>query len=327
MSVGTGRRRGRLAVTLLIWLLIVPGLFWAAIRLGGWERGWLIALLAYTPFVAAWSVLPAILALATRRWTAAAVAVAVVLSFAVFVLPRAFPGGRGPAAGSPLTVMTSNMLFGGADPEAIVRLVKDNDVEVLALQEFTPEGRDALDRAGLGALLPYSSLDPVEDSPAGSAVYSRYPIGEAGVRLNEGGFRQAYGMIHPPGATPLLVESAHPLAPSRPENNGLWRRDLAAQPVPDPDGPPRILLGDFNSTLDHAPLRRLIARGYRDAAAATGQGLTPTWPFYEHPGIPPATIDHVLVDKRLGVRAISAHTVPHTDHRAVVCRLTIPAVP
>jgi endonuclease/exonuclease/phosphatase family metal-dependent hydrolase len=312
-------------VTVLIWLLIAPGLLWAVLRLSGWERGWLVQLIAYTPYVAAWSVLPVILALATRRWAAGGLALAVAVTFAIVVLPRVFPGGRGPSGGVSLHVMTSNMLFGGADPAAIVKLVRDQDVAVLALQEFTPDGRDALERAGLGDLLPYSSLTPDAGTPAGSAVYSRYPITAAGERRNKGGFKQAYGMIHPPGATALLVESAHPLAPSTPGNNGRWRTDLAAEPKPDPAGPPRLLLGDFNATLDHTPLRELISHGYRDAADVTGQGLIPTWPYYEHPGIPPVTIDHVLVDERIGVREISVYRIPRTDHRAVVAELTVPA--
>jgi endonuclease/exonuclease/phosphatase family metal-dependent hydrolase len=326
MKVTTGRRTGRTAVTVLIWVLTVPGLLWAILRLTGWERGNFVQLLAFTPYVAAWSLLPLIFALIARRWTAVAVAVVAVAIFAGTVLPRALPGRRGPSTGVTLHVMTSNMLFGGADPAAIVGLVRDHQVDVLALQEFTPEAEAALARAGLGELLPYSSLDPLPNSPGGSAVYSRFPISETGARPNKGSFKQAYGVIKPPGATAVLVESAHPLAPSSVANNGLWRDDLAAEPPADPQGTPRILLGDFNSTLDHSALRKLIARGgYRDAADATGQGLTTTWPYYEHPGIPPVTIDHILLDKRIGVRTLSVHRVARTDHRAVVAELTVPA--
>ena len=41
--------------------------------------------------------------------------------------------------------------------------------------------------------------------------------------------------------------------------------------------------------------------------------------------IPPAvTIDHVLADARIGVRAVSVHTIPGTDHRAVFAELVLP---
>jgi hypothetical protein len=61
--------------------------------------------------------------------------------------------------------------------------------------------------------------------------------------------------------------------------------------------------------------------GYRDAAAATGTGLKPTWPADL---VPVATLDHVLVDTRIGVRTVSVHPVPDTDHRAVCAVLTLP---
>jgi endonuclease/exonuclease/phosphatase family metal-dependent hydrolase len=317
------RNRRRVAVTVLIWLLILPGLLWALVRLGGLDRGPLVQLLSFTPYVAAWSVAPAVLALGARRWSAAALAIVVVAMFASVVLPRAVPGGRGPSDGVRLRVMTSNLLLGGADADTIVQLVRDHDVDVLAVQEFTPDAKDALAKAGLADLLPYASPADEPGSP-GSGLYTRFPLRQAGSERNRGGFQQAYGIIEPPGAGPLLVESAHPMAPWAPKVNGDWRQDLAAEPPADPHGTPRILLGDFNSTLDHAPLRRLIATGYRDAGAATGQGLVPTWPYAEHPGIPRVTIDHVLVDRRIGVRAMSVHRIPQSDHRAIVAELIVP---
>jgi hypothetical protein len=35
-------------------------------------------------------------------------------------------------------------------------------------------------------------------------------------------------------------------------------------------------------------------------------------------------IDHVLADKRVGVRTVSVHTIPGTDHRAVFAELVLP---
>jgi endonuclease/exonuclease/phosphatase (EEP) superfamily protein YafD len=318
------RRKRKGALTVLFWLLVLPGLLWVIIRLGGWERGPLVQLFAFTPYVAAWSWLPAVLALATRRWTLAGVALLVALALAACVVPRALPDrDRGPATGVPLTVMTSNMLFGNADPETIVRLVKDHDVAVLAVQEFAPEGRTALAKAGLGDLLPYSSLAD-EPGASGSGVYSRYPVTATGDRRNGGGFRQAYATVQPPGAGPVTVESAHPLAPWSVRVIDDWRADLAAQPTPSPAGPPMILLGDFNATLDHGPLRDLIGKGYRDAADAAGAGLSRTWPE-DNRFVPPVTIDHVLADRRIGVGEVSVHHIPDSDHRAIIATLTVPA--
>jgi endonuclease/exonuclease/phosphatase family metal-dependent hydrolase len=309
---------------IMIWLLVAPGLVWAVLRLGGWDRGILVQLLSFTTYVAAWSWLPLIFALTRRQWLAAAVALVAAAALTVAVLPRALPA-KSPATGVRLRVMTSNMLLGGADPAAIVRLVREHDVDVLAVQEFTPEAEAALKGAGLDQLLPYSSL-AAEGGASGSGLYSRFPITDPGAGRNGGGFRQAYGTITPPGAAPLLVESAHPAAPYSVKALTNWHADLLAEPHADPQGTARILLGDFNATLDHAELRTLISHGYRDAAAASGQGLVPTWGIYHGlKRFPPITIDHVLVDERIGVREVRVHRIPQSDHRAVLAWLTVPA--
>ena len=323
----TRRHRKRVGVTVLVWLFVLPVAAWSVVRFGGWERGPLVQLFAFTPYVAAWAWIPALIALASRRWLGAAIALVAAALLAVGVLPRMMVDkSRGPSTGVQLHVLTTNVLAGGADVDTIVRLVRDNDVAVLALQEFTPAIQGRFTEAGLDRLLPYSA-PAAEVGTSGSALYSRYPITAGGSRRNGGGFLQAYGTVQPPGAGPLAVESAHPVAPYDVKVLGDWRSDLANQPRPDPDGTPLILLGDFNSTLDHKALRDLIAGGYRDAAAVDGTGLIATWGPYDGNPIPPVTIDHVLVDRRIGVRDVTVHAVPRSDHRSILAALTVPATP
>ena len=85
-----------------------------------------------------------------------------------------------------------------------------------------------------------------------------------------------------------------------------------------------MLAGDFNATLDHADLRDLLDRGYRDAAEQAGVGLRPTWPAGKDLLPALVTIDHVLADRR--VRVISARSVaiPGSDHRGVLTELLLP---
>ncbi len=128
-----------------------------------------------------------------------------------------------------------------------------------------------------------------------------------------------------PGAPGVRVESAHPAAPYALDQIDAWRNDLAAQPAATPDGPLSILAGDFNATLDHAPLRALLDTGYADAAAAVGAGLTGTWGPYDGDLIPPVVIDHVLVDRRIAVRDVVVHPLPDSDHRMVLADLRLPA--
>nr|WP_221375937.1 endonuclease/exonuclease/phosphatase family protein [Actinoplanes polyasparticus] len=326
-EVRPGRRVRR---TALLLLLTLPGLAWAAVRLLGWEQGPLVQLMAFTPYAAVWSLVPLLAALVSRKWLVAALAAVAGVMFAAAVLPRALPDrDMGPVTGVPVTVMTVNMFIGAADPAAVVRLVRENDVAILAVQEFTPESAAGLRAAGIDALLPHHALAD-EIATTGSGLYSRFPMtGQASRRGDGGGLQdgnlQAYATIQAPGAGPVFVESAHPLAPYTLRAEDAWRGDLESMPRPDQGGVPRMLLGDFNSTLDHQPLRELIGHGYRDAAAATGKGLTGTWGPYAGLPIPPVTLDHVLVDKRIGVRDSEVHSVAGSDHRAVVATVTLPS--
>ena len=313
----------RLAVpAALVWLLVAPAVVWAVARTAGLERGsLLVQLTAFTPYAAALSAVPLVVALLARNWWATAVAVVACVALAVGVLPRAF-GHSSTGAGNEarLTVMSVNLRLGLADAVSIVDLVRTRDVDVLTLQEYTPDAQEALGTAGLAALLPYSSRDPI-DGAAGSAVYSRLPPSD--VALVQGyWFYQARMVVHP-GGRAVTVESVHPPPPVSRSGPG-WAEALREQ-TPASEPGLRVLAGDFNSTLDHVELRRLVNTGYRDAAATVGAGLVPTWPYYGPRAnvTPKVTIDHILVNGSIRVEGFTAVTVPRTDHRAILATLYI----
>ncbi|HEX8632460.1 MAG TPA: endonuclease/exonuclease/phosphatase family protein [Catenuloplanes sp.] len=308
----------------LCWLAVLPAALWAVVRVFGVDHGPLVQLLAFTPYVAAWALVPAVLAVALRQWRPAAVAVLAAVALIGCVAPRAVGGPEAPAGGPPLRVLTANLLVGGADAAALVTLVREHRVDLLAVQEFTAAAGTALQSAGLTGLLPHRQLNP-EDGTTGSGLYSRLPLRDGGVRRNGGGFTQAYATVEVPGGPAVLVESVHPLAPYAVSVLDDWRADLDAQPRATAGGPVRLLLGDFNATLDHAPLRRLIASGYVDAADTVGAGLTGTWGPYDGDLIPPVTIDHVLVDRRVTVQQVRVFPLAGSDHRPVLAALTLPA--
>ncbi|WP_262281482.1 endonuclease/exonuclease/phosphatase family protein [Micromonospora sp. MA102] len=324
---GPGRAGGRAArsATIACWLAVAPVVAWAALRLAGLERGPLVQAVAFTPYVAAAALAPVVLALALRRRAPAVVAALAALALVAAVAPRVVRDDRPTADGPALRLLTANLLKGGADPARLVELVRAHRVDVLTVQEFTPEIAAELDRLGLATLLPYRVLNP-EVGTTGSGLYARHPLTGTGWRRNEGfQFTQAYGTVAVPGAPPLRVESAHPAAPYAVDVVPDWWTDLRTQPPATPRGGLSILAGDFNATLDHAPLRDLIDTGYVDAADAAGAGLSGTWGPYDGDPIPPVTIDHVLVDRRIEVRAVSVHGVPGSDHRAVLAELRLPA--
>lgn len=307
-----------------LWIVVVGTASWSAARVFGWESGWpWVQLMAFTPYVAAGSVVVAVVALATRRWAAGAVAVVAAVALCAVVAPRAIPDGGRTANGPVLRVLSSNLLAGSGDERQVLELVRRLKVDVLALQEFTPQDQAGLEAAGVTGVLPYTAFYPL-DGVVGSAVLSRYPITEKSVRVHRGGFTQAQATVDVPGAGRVLVESVHPTAPATALSMDHWERDLRDQPGATVDGPLRVLAGDFNATLDHAALRRLIDTGYRDAAATVGSGLRTTWPYDEKWYIPGTTLDRVLADRRIGVRSARPYRVKGSDHKAFYAELVLP---
>jgi endonuclease/exonuclease/phosphatase (EEP) superfamily protein YafD len=312
-------------VTVLLWLLIAPFALWVVARVFGLERGFpAVQLIAFTPYVAVASLAPVVLALLTKRiWPAVAAAV-VTVAFAACVLPRWISDGDvGVPEGPTLRVLSVNMLIGRADPDRIVSLVRSGAVDLLAVQEFTDEGRTALRTAGLDQLLAHVVSYP-RPGVSGSAVYSRFPLTDLGYRRFASDFGQARAGVQVPGALDVYVESVHPCAPSDRQRSSCWVADLAAQPAATPAGPVNLLIGDFNATLDHEAFREVLAKGYHDAADVAGAGLSTSWPYDDRWFIPGVTLDHVLADERVGVRKVVVHRIAGTDHKAVFAELVLP---
>ena len=91
------------------------------------------------------------LAPALRNWAAATVAGLAMLCLAAVVLPRTVGAGTvDPAGHRTLTVVSTNIHHGTADPAAVVALVDRYDADLLSVQELTPSFARKLRDAGLG---------------------------------------------------------------------------------------------------------------------------------------------------------------------------------
>lgn len=303
-------------------LVAAPWVLWALGRTLGLDGGHpFVAAMSYTPYAAASSPLPVVAALVLRRRITAAVAGLAAGALALAVVPRAVPGGEPDVAGPRLTVMTANLFKGHADPDAVVALARRYDVDVLSLQELTPASLARLDGAGMLRLLPNRAAVPREGA-SGTALLSRLPLRALPGR-DAGDHAQPQARLALQGAPPVLLTAVHPAPPISAESEDGWQRALEALP-PATDDAVRILAGDFNATLDHRALRGVLDRGYADAAERAGTGLRPTWPAIRR-GVPPITIDHVLVDRHVRVESVRVAPLPGSDHRAVIAQLRLPA--
>ncbi|MFI6576045.1 hypothetical protein ACIBFB_09595 [Nocardiopsis sp. NPDC050513] len=157
MTARTTRPGRRRAVTVLAALTAAGFVLFALVRVLGLERGFpLVPLLAYAPlvlFAAPVALLGA--ALLRRWWSAAAIALAGVL-LATAILPRAFAGGPVAVEGPPLRLLTLNVHFGHADPDAA------GPVEVVSVHPMSPRRPSTVAawRDGLRGL-PEAAIDHV----------------------------------------------------------------------------------------------------------------------------------------------------------------------
>jgi endonuclease/exonuclease/phosphatase (EEP) superfamily protein YafD len=323
--------------------VVAPWAGWAVLRGTGAERGFpLVPAMAFTRYAAGTGVLPVAAALLARSRTATwlAAGAAAVLGGSVLggsvlggsVLGGSVLGGsvlasgrrtRGaPTTGRPLRLVSLNMLHGRADPDAVVALAAGADV--LALSEVTPEAVTALLDAGVADVLPHAHVVPAaEGRPpgGGGALWTRLEVRARSVV--PGRFGQPVARLAVPGAPDIEVTAVHTHPPARSrEQVARWTEDLALLPDPE-EQVLRVLAGDFNATPDHAAFRRLLRRGWTDAARVTGQALRPTWAPVRYP-VPQLPLDHVLVDPRIGVSSLQVLHVPGSDHRALVAELRLP---
>ena len=315
---------------LVFWLavavLLVPAVALTVDRLVEPDHAFWIQLEAFTPLgialygVALLAVLVRVLVLRRLRSVGAVVAVLAAAGLAVhcwWFAPQVTGSNPPPAAdATTLTVMTANLSEGGADGVAVVQRASDERVDVLVLEEVTAAVLADMDRAGLGELFPYRIGQP-NSAADGTMVLAGEVLGEAErVPTLHDGWVVTMG--------DLTVLAVHPYAPTVPD---AWRDDLQTVVETAARVHPDLVVGDFNATADHPPMRALADLGYRDVGELANQGWQPTWPSSgarDVLGIPVPSlvqIDHVLVGPRLA--AVSMHTVvvPDSDHRAVVAEV------
>lgn len=221
---------------------------------------------------------------------------------------------RPPSAGtSPLRIVTANALKYNKAPSAWAEALLDLDPDVLCVQELTPAIDDALAATGR---LPAAACTEVRDDSAGTGLWCRWPLADAGVF--DAGHTMIVGRVESLGVT---LASIHTIAPSSPAKAREWEASFAAiAALTERTAGPLVVAGDWNATLAHGPLRDLLAAGrVRDAHVDAGRRFARTWPAR----VPLALLDRVLVSRHMAVRSVSEVRLPGSDHRAVAAELTI----
>jgi endonuclease/exonuclease/phosphatase (EEP) superfamily protein YafD len=257
-----------------------------------------------------------------RRWLEAIAALAVMAGLAAPMAAVLLTRAKIPPASLRLSVLTFNMREGRANAHALVAAVRGRGVELLMLQEMTPQALDQLNAAGLQTVLPYSYTEP-KPRASGVGIFSATPL--TGYRSYSGfGNGVISAVLTRPTGRAVTVFSSHLGAPWPQDALGWrWQSARLGEILAGTPGP-LIDAGDFNASTSLKPFRNLLhAGGVSDASIAAGDAGIRTYPSNAGLVPPLIGIDHVLTRQ---VAAGSTETValPGSDHRALAATLYVP---
>ncbi|PJM79340.1 endonuclease/exonuclease/phosphatase family protein [Bifidobacterium scaligerum] len=219
-------------------------------------------------------------------------------------------------------VMTFNVYKGQADPQAIVDLVSDQRVEVLALQETTDDFVKRLHAAGIEHYLPYSQISS-SDGVYGNGLWSATPLADPkDDDVNSSASFMPGGTIDL-GGNRIRFVSVHTTAPV-PGYWRQWKRSLDELGLMRANTDTRyIFMGDFNATYDHTPFRDFLGDRFLDATRTSGHGFTFSWPT-NRSGVPMfAGIDHVVLDQGMRAGQCKVVKVDGSDHAALLVTVDV----
>jgi endonuclease/exonuclease/phosphatase family metal-dependent hydrolase len=303
-------------VRLWLGLLVVV----VVLRLTGTERGPAMALLVGAlplTLLPAW---PMAAGFALRRaWRSAAVALAVVVAHLALVAPSLGAAPR-PTSGTPLRVVVANLYVLSERQEEAGEALRALRPDVLVLPELDTDGLEGLRAAGLLDDLPHAAVQ-LEGRRETVGLLSRLPLLDPDARVAAA--RSLPRATVDVGGTRVRLLAAHPLPPVEGLER-LWRQAYAdLREEVRAEELPLVLAGDMNADRDHAPFRRLLDEGLRDAHDERGRGLVRTFPV----GFPVLQLDHVLVRDgaggAVGVVDVREVDIPGSDHLGVVADLLV----
>ncbi|WEV74915.1 endonuclease/exonuclease/phosphatase family protein [Bifidobacterium sp. ESL0798] len=333
-----GFLRGILA--LLAWLCLVVALLGTVSRELPEELQslpYVPAVVAFAPWFALLALAALVLAMASRRWLAALLALACLglqgwRQYPYFVSSThldaaavsAVSGNRPNTDDSYARVMTANVYKGRASAKAVVETVRDQRVEVLALQETTKPFIRALKAEGIDDYLPYSQVSS-SDGKYGNALFSATALDSPADDDvdSSASFMPGGTVSFADGKIPVRFVSVHTTSP-KPGYWNTWRTSLDDVAMMRTHTNTRyVLMGDFNATTDHTPFRNILGSRFHDAAQSSGSGFVFTWPA-NRPGIPKfAGIDHIVLDRGIIAGQVGAVALPGSDHAALLATIDV----
>jgi endonuclease/exonuclease/phosphatase (EEP) superfamily protein YafD len=238
-----------------------------------------------------------------------------------------WPGG-GPQAGS-LRLVSWNLQLGARTPAAAVSALREQEADVIALQELTDDVSAAIEGDPvLGRRFPYRALEP-DRGAMGLGLLSVYPITDQQLHQDPASLTATLSLEDGRG---LVIMNAHPMPGTiGPLSFDGRQRDAALGRLRDRIEPllagalPLVVIGDLN-VASSEPSYGIVAQGMRDAHREVGLG--PGWTWRPERlirfGVGLLRIDYVLSSPSIAPRSISVDCGRRGDHCLVAASVDVP---
>ncbi|MDV8068825.1 endonuclease/exonuclease/phosphatase family protein [Rhodococcus sp. IEGM 1366] len=273
----------------------------------------LVVAVPYLPFV----MLPATVGLlASREWIGSAIGITLITL--TLGTQLTIPGSP-PPTGDQLRVLSINVAKGTAESQSTLTTAREQNADIVAIQELTPAFQQRLTEGGINDAFPYSIVRAGQGA-TGTGLWSRIPLAHTR-ELDNFGFACVAATFEFDGAMFDIV-ATHITAPVQDQDSSTWVSDLAEIGNVIQSNPyPTIIAGDFNSTLDHKQFRDVLHLETADAARQAGRSYARTFPADW--SLPPFTaLDHILVPKPLRATDFRTVRVTGSDHLGIVSTLS-----
>ena len=221
-------------------------------------------------------------------------------------------------------IMTLNTCNGQASAEEIVRICREQNVEVLCLQEIGGTMLDDLAVAGIYDVLPYHVVSDAAsqvDNGGKNGIWTAAPMSNVSTNLVGIATSAMPAADIAVGSSVVRIVSVHPNSPVRGAQD-LWSEGLESIQSLGGLNHNYLIMGDFNSTWDHARFRELLGTSFVDAGEQAGEGFHMTYPANSR--IPSLIeIDHIVYSRGSGLAVSDLETVEvtGTDHKALLATL------
>ncbi len=258
---------------------------------------------------------------ATRRLGLATTSAVVTVISAALVVPvlRARPVPSWAAGQGDIRVLSANVLYLNDRYTEMLDVITRTDPEVVALTEVTPSFLDALKQAGLDTRYPHALASVPDQRVFSSVLRSKFPL--TNQAATSAGAADIVGQVQV-GKAKLTIVVVHARAPSNAAALDEWNTGLRTLSDASTRWTgPIAMVGDFNATYWHPPMRQLLGTGFASGHRDRGKGLTMSWPLDSWFTF--TRLDHVLTKNDAVAARVVNVVMPGSDHLGFVVDLAV----